>query len=121
MAGGWLHTEKAIPREALRDERLMRTLLSSALTILGQSDRPLLRLRWMLLGGTDPNDARLIRENAEGVCYTPLSTHHHRRIGARERVLDVARRYRSACASSCTPWPRGCCSTTATERSASSI
>ena len=90
---GWLHTEKAIPREALRDERLMRTLLSSALTILGQSDRPLLRLRWMLLGGADPNDARLIRENAEGVCYTPLSTHHHRRIGARERVLDVARRY----------------------------
>ena len=27
------------------------------------------------------------------MCYTPLSTNHHRRIGTRERVLDVAARH----------------------------
>ena len=33
------------------------------------------------------------RATVEGLCFTPLTTDRHRRIGTRERVLDVAARY----------------------------
>ena len=36
---------------------------------------------------------RLIRDNATGIRYLPLTTAGHARIGSRERVLDVARRH----------------------------
>jgi choline dehydrogenase len=32
----------------------------------------------------------VVKENAQGLRYTPLMTRHHQRSGARERVLDVA-------------------------------
>jgi choline dehydrogenase-like flavoprotein len=47
------------------------------------------RIRWFLLGRGDPNDWRLVRENACGVRYLPLATKKHTRMGTRERVLDV--------------------------------
>ena len=38
----------------------------------------------------DPNDVRT--DGKEGIWYAPLSTAGHRRVGARERVLEVATR-----------------------------
>src|SRR6185503_9671610 len=40
-----------------------------------------------------PNDARSVAAGAVGLRYTPLTTRDHVRVGARERVLDVQRRY----------------------------
>ncbi len=50
-------------------------------------------LRALLRSIGDPNDIDAIRSSAEGVRYTPLTTRDHRRIGTRERVLEVAARY----------------------------
>ena len=59
--------------------------------------------------------------NAEGICFTPLTHRRHRRVGTRERLLDVAARYPGpAAASSCTRWRRACCSMPTIAPSASS-
>lgn len=91
--GGWLHTEKALPMAALRNETLLETVLESAVEAFAEDGRRLRRIRWALESGFDPNDSRTARENAVGIRYTPLTTHNHARFGARERLLDVARRY----------------------------
>jgi choline dehydrogenase-like flavoprotein len=90
---GWLHSERAIPMAALGDLPLMRVILDSVSETLGSVGRPLPRLRWLLEGQLDPNDWRLVRENAVGVRYFPLSTRNHRRVGTRERVLEAARKH----------------------------
>ena len=90
---GWLTTEKAIPKSALGDRQLMATIVASARAAFAESGRSPERLSWLLRGALDPNDVDLIRENAEGVRYTPLTTRDHRRTGARERVLETARRF----------------------------
>ena len=41
----------------------------------------------------DPNDWRVVSDDAIGLRYTPLTTRNHRRVGTRERVLDVAKRH----------------------------
>jgi choline dehydrogenase-like flavoprotein len=41
----------------------------------------------------DPNDWRLVKDNAVGIHYTPLTTRSHQRMGTRERVRDAARKY----------------------------
>ena len=51
------------------------------------------RVRWFLESGLDPNDWRLVCCNSTGIRYLPLATRDHARIGSRERILDVARRY----------------------------
>ena len=51
------------------------------------------RVRWLLKGWLDPNDWRLVRDNAIGIRYLPLTTDRHARTGRRERVLDVASRH----------------------------
>jgi choline dehydrogenase-like flavoprotein len=71
----------------------MRVILDSVSEALGHVGRPLPRLRWLLKGQLDPNDWRLVRENAVGVRYLPLSTRNHSRVGSRERVLDVVRKH----------------------------
>lgn len=90
---GWLQTEKAIPKTALRDRRLRDAIVESAEATLAESGRPLQRLSWFFRSGGDPNDSDLIRESAEGVRYTPLTTRDHHRMGTRERVLETAARY----------------------------
>ncbi|MFO1024718.1 MAG: GMC family oxidoreductase [Acetobacteraceae bacterium] len=90
---GWLRTERAMPEQALTDDQLLRALLQSALVALDDADRPLEQIWDLFQGHADPNDRRLARDGFEGLCYTPLSTSHHRRIGTRERLLDVAKRY----------------------------
>ena len=54
------------------------------------------RLRWLAESAADPNDIDRIEDDAEGLCFTPLSTRDGRRFGSRERVLDVVRLDRGA-------------------------
>jgi choline dehydrogenase-like flavoprotein len=91
--GGWLQTEKALPQGAFRDRMLMRSIILSAEAALEESGRPLRRLRWFLQSAGDPNDWDVIASNADGVRYTPLTTRDRRRIGTRERLLEVAKRH----------------------------
>lgn len=89
---GWLSTEKAVPRAALRDGDLRGMLLASLAEIAAERARLGERLRWFVESGADPNDVDRLEDAAEGLCYTPLTTHEGRRVGSRERVLEVARR-----------------------------
>jgi choline dehydrogenase-like flavoprotein len=89
---GWLHTERSIPGSALRDRALEQTIVSSAVAACVEDGRLEERVLWALEGGFDPNDWRLVRQNAVGIRYLPMTTHGHRRFGARERILDVANR-----------------------------
>jgi choline dehydrogenase len=90
---GWLKTQKAIPRAAMADRRLKQVLIDSVRDVFREDSDRLERVRWFLEGWMDPNDWRLVRKNATGIRYLPLTTSRHARTGARERVLDVARRY----------------------------
>jgi choline dehydrogenase-like flavoprotein len=89
--GGWLSTDRAIPVAALKDRDLRSTILQStkdALTAIGG-----IRVDRARLDFDDPNDWRAVEESAFGIRYTPLTTDNHARVGTRERVLDVQRRY----------------------------
>lgn len=90
---GWLHTEKAIPRAGLRDRDLVRFILDSAHWASHDVNTPIERVHSVLESKADPNDWRSVEESAAGVRYIPLATRNHQRMGPRERVLDVARRY----------------------------
>ena len=92
---GWLHTESAIPEAVFDDKKMMTAIidltLSEALT--RNTTRLWERFRWFFLGRGDPNDWRLVRDNACGVRYLPLATKKHTRMGTRERVLEVAKKH----------------------------
>lgn len=45
-----------------------------------------------VLEGADPNSWSCQHRRAEGPCFVPLTTRRGQRIGARERVLEIARR-----------------------------
>jgi choline dehydrogenase-like flavoprotein len=90
---GWLHTEKAIPPEPMRDQNLAELIIDAAGDAFREDGHQLERVRWFLDSGLDPNDWRLVRQNSVGVRYAPLTTSGHRRQGTRERLLDVAGRY----------------------------
>jgi choline dehydrogenase-like flavoprotein len=90
---GWLPVENAAPLAQLENRDIFLTLAAEALAIAKSDGQSADRLRWFAEAGFDPNDWRLVRENATGLRYLPLSTDQHTRVGARERVLDVARRH----------------------------
>jgi choline dehydrogenase-like flavoprotein len=90
---GWLQTERAIPVSALGDADLVKVLLESAHRAFEDVGQPVERVRWLFESQADPNDWRLVSGNAVGIRYTPLATRNHQRMGARERVLEVAQRY----------------------------
>jgi choline dehydrogenase-like flavoprotein len=92
--GGWLHTERALPMAALVDDNLRTVLNESARTALQDASRKSnFRLGKLSDSEADPNDWRVIRDDSIGLRYTPLTTHNHRRIGARERLIDVGTRH----------------------------
>jgi len=68
-------------------------LLESAATAFDDIGQPVERLHDLVEAKADPNDWRLVSENAVGVRYTPLTTRNHARMGARERVLETAQKY----------------------------
>jgi choline dehydrogenase len=94
---GWLSTEISIPKEALLSRQLKRLLFLSLLadidSIGGRIKQLFMRFRWFLLGQGDPNDWRLVKDNAEGIRYPPLTTRDHQRIGTRERLLETQKKY----------------------------
>jgi choline dehydrogenase-like flavoprotein len=90
---GWLPTECAMPWQVFEDRRLLATLTESAFGVLHGSSRPIRTLRRLFQSRLDPNDRRLLRRNADGLCFAPLSTDRHQRLGTRERLLEVAARH----------------------------
>jgi choline dehydrogenase-like flavoprotein len=92
---GWLQTETAAPSAAFRDRDLRHTVIESARTALRSPEFALTDAdrRARLESQLDPNDWRVVSEDAIGLRVTPLTTKGHQRLGARERVLDVRRRH----------------------------
>ena len=90
---GWLQSEVAIPKAAVRDFGLVQVLLHSAHEAFDELGQPIERLLDLAEAKADPNDWRLVNENAVGVRYTPLATRDHARMGARERVLETAQKH----------------------------
>jgi choline dehydrogenase len=85
---GWLSVERATPRR-VRDAQLFRMFALTAWTVIFGGSSWASAIRRLMRGEADPNDWRRLRQRTEGLCYTPLSTRQHRRIGARERVKTV--------------------------------
>ena len=91
---GWFRTEAALPLKALaKDKRLVKTVIKSAKEAFEETEDEQRRIKWLLEARGDPNDWRLVRDNAVGIRYPPLATREHRRHGTRERVLEVAERH----------------------------
>src|SRR5215469_397170 len=90
---GWLQVEKAIPVAAIGDHGLVQVLIESAASAFDDIGQPIERLHDLVEAKADPNDWRLVTENAVGLRYTPLTTRDHRRMGTRERVLETVQKY----------------------------
>ncbi len=90
---GWLSTQKALPIALLENVTLFDAIATAAWEAFAEDGHQPRRIRWFLESGLDPNDWRLVRANATGIRYLPLTTRRHARIGSRERVLEVARRH----------------------------
>jgi len=86
---GWLHTQAPIVLDALQDEAMDRFLADSTKAFLRTLRHPLRRVRHWLLGAGDPNFRPRRGRSFEGLCYTPLATCGHQRIGARERLRQA--------------------------------
>src|SRR5947209_12548392 len=91
--GGWLTTEKALPLSALEDSALVNSIKLSALKAFAELGHPLQDLRWTARSQFDPNDWRLVEDNAVGLHILPLATRRHARVGTREFLLEVATRH----------------------------
>ncbi len=90
---GWLQTEVSPLDPVIKDRNVRKVILESAKAALqhpdiaiSDSDR-----RARLDSDLDPNDWRVVSEDAIGLRYTPLTTKNHQRVGSRERVLEVAK------------------------------
>lgn len=90
---GWLHSERSVPLDALGDDEMVGTVAETARAFARSLPHPLLNALHWLRGAGDPNARPWARGSFEGLCYTPLSTSGHRRVGTRERVLQVAADY----------------------------
>ncbi len=90
---GWMRTEKAVPFTALGDVEVRRLVEGTARRFVASLARPLASIATWLRGAGDPNARPWTRRSFEGLCYTPMTTSNHRRIGTRERLLDVAARH----------------------------
>jgi len=88
--GGWLRTEKSIPLDSLRDDAVVRLVKLTGLRFVASLHRPLKTVFHWLWGAADPNARPWTRRSFEGLCYTPLTTCGHRRVGTRERLQKLA-------------------------------
>jgi len=86
---GWLHTEKAVPVSALNEGDLFRTVSCYAEEALALSGNFFNTIQGFFKSWADPNDRRFAQGNFSGVCYTPLSTRNHGRMGTRERIVEA--------------------------------
>lgn len=90
---GWLQTEKAIPIEALRERNLFTTIAAYAEEALAESGNVFRSIKGLIETRGDPNDRRFAADNLSGVCYTPMTTRNHARMGTRERILWAISEY----------------------------
>src|SRR5262245_10562141 len=82
---GWLHTEIALPLKALKkDRRLVAVILKSVKAAAKAGGLQLDRILWFVLSLSDPNDWRLVKDDAVGIRLPPLATRRRRRNGTRE-------------------------------------
>src|SRR3984893_10345286 len=72
-----------------RDLQLLRTFISTAWRIIFDGSSWTTAIRRLMRGEADPNDWRRLRQRADGLCYTPLSTDWHQRKGTRERERET--------------------------------
>lgn len=91
---GWLQTETPDPEVVFKDGGLRETFLESARAVLRNPELAVTDAdrRARFESQLDPNDWRVVSEDAIGLRYMPLTTKDHRRVGARERVVDVETR-----------------------------
>ncbi|MGR9087915.1 MAG: GMC family oxidoreductase [Gammaproteobacteria bacterium] len=91
---GWHQTEAALPLEALaKDKKLVEAILDSATKALAILPNFFERIKWQAQGLADPNDWRLVKDNATGLRYPPLATKKGRRHSTRERLLVVQQKH----------------------------
>ena len=90
---GWLHVERAMPLEAFFDGAMLRLIVDATAIVTLGVRRPLANLWRALRGRGDPNARRIGGKAFDGACYTPLSTSGHKRMGSRDRLLDVRERH----------------------------
>ena len=87
---GWLPTEKPEPKDAILDDQVRAMLARSVDNIVKEFGKPsLTRLEALY----DPNDWRAVERDEAGPRYVPLTTDRHQRVGTRERLLSVAKKY----------------------------
>src|SRR5260370_7110236 len=60
---GWLHTEKAVPRAALRNRALREGVVESVLASFCDSTAQIERLAWLFQASPYPNDSHLITQH----------------------------------------------------------
>jgi choline dehydrogenase len=89
---GWLTTQKAIPMISLKNVDLIDAILKSTRAAIADIGHIEERIRWLWQSMLDPNDWRTVKENSFGIRYLPLTTNHHARTGARERLRAVQAR-----------------------------
>ena len=88
---GWLTTELFDAGDAIRDVTLLRVIIDSALAaVRAVAARIGSRSE---VGRRDPNDWRVVKEAAPGLRLCPLTTRKQARVGTRERLRDVERRF----------------------------
>jgi choline dehydrogenase-like flavoprotein len=87
---GWLSTEKAKPEEAIRNDQVQRVLAQSVSNAFKEFGKPSVS---RIEGFLDPNDWRIVERDEIGPRYVPMTTDEFQRIGPRERLLDVAKRF----------------------------
>jgi choline dehydrogenase len=90
---GWLSIEKAVPKSVLGDQDLIGIVTKQALKIFEALGKPLRQIAQLVDSKLDPNDWRIVEQNAEAIHYAPLSTSGHARNGTREFVRAVAAKY----------------------------
>lgn len=90
---GWLHTERPIPMEALDDPEMVGLVTNTTRAFVRGLTHPLTSAWHWLRGAGDPNARPWASGSFEGLCYTPQSTQNRTRVGARERVLQVAEKH----------------------------
>jgi len=90
---GWLHTEKAVPMAALRNRALREVVVESILASFCDSREQIERLEWLFEGELDPNDWDLVKKDAFGTRFAPLTTRNHARFGTREHLFETRRKH----------------------------
>ena len=86
---GWLATNVADPLLIVGDVFLLRLIAGALKESFLRLGRPITRTWEKFRTRFDPNDWRLVMQNAEGVCLTPLSTRNGKRVGSREYLQRV--------------------------------